>query len=162
MQMETTIKTGTILMKDGTPLPAGLDASSEAFLTGWRAFANLNGYALTRKIEAENWHFFCLAGEHRASTLGGDRQTTLQRAVRQILAKTASEKYNALEVTKITAKRFLGVPYLRVCAHLRHVQEDILLVSPNDPPGRSAAHVKSSRSPAIVLPPAEELLPVQP
>jgi hypothetical protein len=159
--MEITIKTGTILMKEGTFLPVGLDASSDAFVPGWRAFA-LNGYALARKIEAQNWHFFCLAGERRASALGGDRQTTLQRAVKQILAKTASEKYNSLEVTEIAPKWFLGVPYLRVSAHLRHVQENILLVSPNDPPGRSAAHVKSSRRPAIVLPPAEELLPVQP
>ena len=149
-------------MKDGTPLPEGLDASSNALLPGWRTFANLNGYALTRKIEASNWHFFCLAGAPRASALGGDRQTTLQRAVKQILAKTANEKYNALEVTKITAKRFLGVPYLRVCAHLRHIQEGILLVSPNDSEGRSASHVKSSRPAAIALPPAEDLLPAQP
>jgi len=78
------------------------------------------------------------------------------------MANTASEKYNSLEVTKITAKRFLGVPHLHVCAHLRHVQEDILLVSPNDPSGRRAAHVKSSRPPAIALPPAKELLPLQP
>jgi hypothetical protein len=160
--MEITIKTGTVLIKEGALLPAGLDAPSDVFVPGWRAFANLNGYALTRKIEAENWHFFCLAGERRASAVGGDRQTTLQRAVKQILAKTANEKYNSLEVTKITPKRFLGVPYLRVCAHLRHVQEDILLVSPNDPSGRSAAHVKSSLPPAIALPPAEELLPVRP
>jgi|SRR5277367_5858533 len=160
--METTIKTGTVLIKEGALLPAGLDAASDAFVPGWRAFANLNGYALTRKIEAEDWHFFWLAGERRASALGDSGQATLQRAVKQILANTASEQYNSLEVTKITAKRFLGVPYLRVCAHLRHVQEDILLVSPNDSPGRIAAHVKSSRPPAIVLPPAEELLPVRP
>jgi|HubBroStandDraft_6_1064221.scaffolds.fasta_scaffold04638_7 hypothetical protein len=160
--MEITIKTGTVLIKEGALLPPGLDASSDTFAPGWRAFANLNGYALTRRIEAQNWHFFYLAGERRASALGGDRQATLQRAVKEILANTASEQYNSLEVTKITAKRFLGVPYLRVCSHLRHVQEDILLLSPNDPPGRSAAHVKSRRPTAIALPPAEELLPARP
>jgi hypothetical protein len=160
--MEITIKTGTILMKDGTLLPAGLDASSDAFMPGWRTFANLNGYALARKIEGRNWHFFCLAGDRRASALGGSRQTTLQRAIKQILANTANENYNSLEVTKITAKRFLGVPYLRVRAHLRHIQEDILLLSANDPAGRSAARVKSPRPPAIVLQPAEESLTAQP
>jgi hypothetical protein len=155
-QMEVTIKTGTILMKEGTLLPAPLETLSDAFLPGWRAFGNLNGYALSKKIEAENWHFFCLAGDLRAIALGRDRQKTLKRAVKRILGKSAGERFNSLEVTEISAKWFLGVPYLRVSAHLRHVQEDILLVSPKVPPGRSAAHVKSAGQPAMVLRPVEE------
>jgi hypothetical protein len=157
--MEVTIKTGTILMKEGTPLPAGLKATSDTFLPGWRAFQNLNGYALSRKIEAENWQFFCLAGDVQATAVGRDRQKAITSAVKQILASTAAEQYNSLEVTEIAPKWFLGVPYLKVSAHLRHVQESILLVGPKDPPGRSAAHVKSPRRPALELTPAE--VPVQ-
>jgi hypothetical protein len=154
--MEVTIKTGTILMKEGTLLPAGLEAISDAFLPGWRAFRNHNGYALSKKIEAHKWHFFCLAGELRAIAPGGDRQQTLKRALKRILAKSAGEKFNSLEVTEISPKWLLGVPYLRVSAHSRHVQEDILLVPPKVPRGRSAAHVISAHQPAMVLRPVEE------
>jgi hypothetical protein len=154
--MEVTVKTGTILMKEGTPLPAGLEAASESLLPGWRAFQNLNGYALSRKIEAENWQFFSLAGDLHATAVGRDRQKTVISAVKQILASTTKEKYNSLEVTEIAPKRFFGVPYLRVSAHLRHVQEDSLLTPPKDPPGKSAAHVKSPRPSALVLTPVEE------
>src|ERR1700674_4118331 len=107
--MEVTLKTGTILMKETTLLPAGLEAISDAFLPGWRAFRNLNGYALSKKIEAENWHFFSLAGDLRAVAPGRDRQKTLKRAVKRILAKSAGEKFNSLEVTEISPKWFLGV-----------------------------------------------------
>jgi hypothetical protein len=113
LQMEVTLKTGTILMKEGTLLPAGLEAASDAFLPGWRAFQNLSAYALSRKIEADNWHFFCLAGVVHATAVGPHRQKTLTRAVKHILASTTMEKYNSLEVTEITSKWFLGVPYLQ-------------------------------------------------
>jgi hypothetical protein len=154
--MEVTVKTGTILMKEGTLLPAGLEATSDAFLPGWRAFQNLNGYALSRKIEAENWQFFCLAGHVQATAVGRHRQKTLTRALKHMLASITMEKYNALEVTEIASRWFLGVPYLRVSALLRHIQESILLVPPKDPPGKSAAHVRSPGTPALVLTPTEE------
>jgi hypothetical protein len=154
--METTVKTGTILMKEGTPLPAGLEATSESLLPGSRVFQNLNGYALSRKIEAENWQFFCLAGKLHATAVGRDRQKTVISAVKRILASTATEKYNSLEVTEIVPKRFFGVPYLRISAQLRHVQEGIFLVPPKNPPGKSGAHVKSPRPSPLVLTPVEE------
>jgi hypothetical protein len=154
--MEVTVKTGTIVMKEGTLLPAGLEASSDAFLPGWRAFQNLDGYAVSRKIEEENWQFFCLAGNIHATAVGRHRQKTLTRALKHMLASTAMEKYNALEVTEIASRWVLGVPYLKVSAHLRHVQESILLVPPKDPPGKSAAHVRSPRTPELVLTPTEE------
>jgi len=56
--MEITIKTGTVFIKEGALLPEALDASCEAFVAGWRAFANLDGYTLAKKIEVQNWHFF--------------------------------------------------------------------------------------------------------
>jgi hypothetical protein len=146
-------------MKEGTLLPAALETASNAFAPGWRTFQNLSGYALSRKVEAENWQFFCLAGVLQATAVGLHGQKTLTRAIKHILRSTAMEKYNSLEVTEIAARRFLGVPYLRVSAHLRHVQESILLMPPKDPPGKSAAHVKSPQLAALMLAPAED--PVQ-
>ena len=121
-----------ILIREGTLLPAGLPVESEVFLPGWRAVRNLDGYGLGRKIEEAKWNFFYLAGEIRATVLGRDRSGTLRRAVKCILTKQEGQKFNSLEITKVVSKRFLGIPFMSVTAHSRHIQEGIALVPAKD------------------------------
>jgi hypothetical protein len=113
-------------------LPANLPIESEAFLPGWRAVRNLDGYELGRNIEEAKWYFFYLAGEIGAIALGREGLGTLRRAVKRILAKQEGQKFNSLEVTKIISKRFLGIPFMSVTAHSRHIQQGIGLVSAKD------------------------------
>jgi hypothetical protein len=130
--MAETIKTGTILIKDGTLLPDALQFESEPCATGWRLVKNLDGYGLGRKIHEAGWTFFCLAGEIKATVFGFDRQKTARRAVKRILTNLKSEKFNGLEIMQVQAKRFLGLPYASVCAHSRHIQEDAFLLQVKD------------------------------
>lgn len=123
--MPDTNRARTILIREDTPLPANLPIESEAFLPGWRAVRNLDGYELGRKIEAANWNFFYLAGEIGAIALGREGPGTLRRAVKRILAKQEGQKFNSLEVTEIISKRFLGIPFMSVTAHSRHIQQGI-------------------------------------
>ncbi len=118
----------TILIRENTLLPAGLAVESEVFLPGWRVVKNLDGYGLGQKIEEAKWYFFYLAGEIRASALGREELGTLRRAVHQILAKREGQKFNSVEVTEIISKRFLGIPFMSVTAHFRHIQQGICLV----------------------------------
>ena len=120
------------MIREDTPLPANLSIESEAFLPGWRVVKNLDRSALTRKIEDANWSFFYLAGEIRAIVLGRDRPGTLRRAVKCVLAKQQGQKFNSLEITKIVSKRFLGIPFMSVTAHSRHMQQGIGLVPARD------------------------------
>jgi len=101
---------------------------SEVFLPGWRAVRNLDGYGLGQKIEEAKWYFFYLAGEHGATALGREGIETLGRAVKQILAKREGQTFNSLEITKAASKRFLGIPFMSVAAHFRHIQQGICLV----------------------------------
>jgi len=114
---------GTILIKETTPLPAGLKVESDAFLPGWRAVRNLDGYGLGRKIEEAKWNFFYLAGEIRATALGREGPETLRRAVKRVLAKQEGHKFNSLQITGVDSKRFLGIPFTSVATHFRHIQE---------------------------------------
>jgi hypothetical protein len=125
-------RTRTIFIKEDTPLLRTLSIESEAFLPGWRVVGNLDRYALARKIEGANWNFFYLAGELRATVLGRDRSGTLRRAVKCVLAKQEGQKFNSLELTKVVSKRFLGIPFMSVTAHARHIQEGIGLVPAKD------------------------------
>lgn len=122
---------GTILIRENTLLPAGLGIESEAFLPGWKAIRNFDRYELGRKIEEANWNFFYLAGEIRVTVLGRDGSKTLRRAVKRLLAKQ-EEQFNSLEITKVVWKRFLGVPFMNVTAHSRHIQQSIYLVPAKD------------------------------
>jgi hypothetical protein len=131
-QMSDVIGTKTIFIKEDTPLPATLSIESESFLPGWRVVGNLDRYALARKIESANWNFFYLAGELRATVLGRDRPGTLRRAVKCVLAKQEGQNFNSLEITKAVPKRFLGIPFMSVTAHSRHIQESISLVPAKD------------------------------
>jgi len=123
---------GTLLIRENALLPAGLAVDSEVFLSGWRIVKNLDRSALTRKIEGANWNFFYLAGEIRATVLGRDRPGALCRAVKRVLAKQEGWKFNSLEITKAVSKRFLGIPFMSVTAHSRHIQQGIGLVTEKD------------------------------
>jgi hypothetical protein len=130
--MPDTHRTWAILIREDTPLPVNLSIESEAFLPGWRVVKNLDRSTLARNIEDVNWNCFYLAGEIRATVLGRDRLGTLRRAVKCVLAKQEGRKFNSLEITKIVSKRFLGIPFLSVTAHSRHIQQGIGLVPVQD------------------------------
>lgn len=78
--MPDTIKTGTILIKDGTFLPDALRFESEPCATGWRLVKNLDRYGLGRKVHEAGWTFFCLAGEIKATIFGFDVQKTVRKS----------------------------------------------------------------------------------
>jgi hypothetical protein len=130
--MPDTNRTLAILIKEDTPLPVNLSIESEAVLPGWRVVKNLDRSTLARNIEGANWNFFYLAGEIRATVLGRDRSGTLRRAVKCVLAKQEGQKFNSLEITKVVSKRFLGIPFMSVTAHSRHIQRSVGLVPAKD------------------------------
>ncbi len=134
-----------ILIRENTPLAANLPIESEPFLLGWRVVKNLDRSALARNIDGANWNFFYLAGEIRATVLGRDRPGTLRRAVKCVLAKQEGQKFNSLEITKVVSKRFLGIPFMSVAAHSRHLQQGIGLVPAKDFVLRMPAAAPESR-----------------
>ena|SRR5580692_324523 len=130
--MPEKIASPTIFVKENTLLPAGLVLQSEAFLPGWRSVTNLDGRQLGRKIEHANWNFFYLANPIKTTVFGREGPSALRRAVKRILAKQQNPSFNSLEITKIISKRILGVPYLSISAHFRHIQEGMYLVTAKD------------------------------
>ena len=130
--MSDTNSAGTILIREDTRLPANLSIESETFLPRWRVVKSLDRSTLARNIEGVNWNFFYLAGEIRATVLGRNQPRTLRRAVKCVLAKQGGQKFNSLEITKVVSKRFLGIPFMSVTAHARHIQQGMDLVPAKD------------------------------
>jgi hypothetical protein len=138
---------GTVLVRENTPLPATLVLQSELFLPGWRILRDIDMYALGRKIAQAHWNFFYLAGATKALVFGRERPRALRRAVRQILAKRQGQDCNSLEITNVTAKSFLCIPFLSVSANSRHIQESLYLV----PEREVAAAIPSGAKPRVTL-----------
>jgi hypothetical protein len=149
--MSANTTTASILIKEGALLPLGLVFETEPFLPGWRAVQNLDGHGVSRKIAGAQWNFFFLAGAISATVLGRDRPATMRRAVKAILARLPSRKYNALQIAKVVPRSFLGIPYLRVSAHSRHIQEGMYLVPVQDFRIRDATITPPAPAPAIAL-----------
>ena len=137
--MPDTITAGKILMREGTELPEAMRLESEPYDAGWRLVKNLDGYGLGRKIHEAGWTFFCQAGDIKAVVFGFDEQQMVRRAVKRILAKVESGKFNCLEITRVANQRFLGVPYASVSAHLRHIQESVVLFEAEERPAGDRA-----------------------
>jgi hypothetical protein len=137
--MEDVIKTGTILIREGTLLPEVLGIESEPCAPGWRLVKNLDGHGFGRKIHEAGWIFSWRPGEIGATVFGLDEQKTLRRAVERILVNLESAEFNSLEIMRVVSeasKRFLGVRYLTVSAQSRDIRKSAPLVRVSDLPVR--------------------------
>jgi hypothetical protein len=109
-----------------------LSIESEAFITGWRIVKNLDRQALARAVEGAGWNIFYLAGEMRAVVWGRERVRNLAQGSKVYSGETRRQKFDSLEITGIVVKRFLGVPFMRVAVHSRHIQRGFGLVPAKD------------------------------
>ena len=121
--MPPTVQVGTILMKEWPGMPQLPGLETESFFEEWSVVKVTDAFALDRKVHAAGWNFFFMATEVKAMFLGFLAPEKIQSALKRILEKVKPQYFNGLEVTEIVAQRFLGVPYVTVSAHSRHMQQ---------------------------------------
>ena len=127
--MPPTIQVGTILMKEWLGMPQLPGLETEPCFGEWGVVKVTDAFALDRKIHAAGWNFFFMATEVKAMFLGFLSPEKTQSALKRILAKVKLQHFNGLEITEIAARSFLGVPYVTVSAHSRHMQQSCNLDS---------------------------------
>ena len=125
--MPQEVQVGTILMSEWPQL-FGLE--TELYSGQWSVAKGLDGFAVDRKIRAAGWNFFFIASEVKVMFLGSPGTKKIRHALSRILGNVAGQHYNAVEVTGIATRSFLGVPYAILSAHPRHVQENCYLDGP--------------------------------
>jgi hypothetical protein len=125
--MAQTIQAGTILMKEWPGMPKLLGLESELCSPGWNLLKALDSFTLDRKLHAAGWNFFFMATEVKVMFLGSQGAAKIHNALRRILTKVKGQHFNGLEVTEIVSRHFLGVPYVTVSAHSRHMQQSCYL-----------------------------------
>jgi len=135
--VRNTIHAGAILINDDAFLPKAVQLETEPFARGWKLVKNFDGDKLNREIGRAGWTFFSFAGEISSTVFGNDGTATVRRAVKRILANPDLGQSNSLEVTRVTPKHFLGVPYTTVYACSRHARESIFFFRRDEAQGRS-------------------------
>jgi len=130
--MTSGIQLGTILIKARTLAAQRLGLEVDSFSGTWNVVRALNGFTLDHKVRAAGWNSMFMAAEVRGVALGSIQPNSLRAALHRIFTKVHAEDFNCLEVTAITARRFLGIPYVSVCAHSRHIQKGMRLDSARD------------------------------
>lgn len=125
--MSSILKTGTVLVQTDTVIPTSVWVQREAFCPGWQTITNLNGDDLDRQIRSDGWKFIFIGGALRGSSWGSWGGVAIRCAAIRVLRKTEVTKLNAFEITGIRARRFLGIPYVVVVGHSRHVQKSTVL-----------------------------------
>jgi len=121
--MTNGIKAGTILIENGSLMPESLQLESEPYSTGWKSVSNLDPTQLDTGIHKAGWTFFFMAGEIQITAFGSDPQAAVRNAVKRVIANVESHKCNCLEITQVSPQSFLGIPYVNVRAHARHIQK---------------------------------------
>jgi hypothetical protein len=121
--MTEAIKAGTILIENGSLMPKSIQLAGEPYASGWKSVSNLDLNELDTGINKAGWTFFFMAGEIKITAFGFDKEAAMRRAVKRAITNVEAHKCNCLEITEVSADTFLGVPYVNVCAHARHIQE---------------------------------------
>ena len=125
--MTAKVQVGSILIDDRPRITQILALKSESYSGNWSLVEAFDGFSLDRKIHAAGWSFFFMAAEVKVRVFGAIGARKIQGALKRILEKVKPQNFNSLEVTGIVAKHFLGVPYVTVFAHSRHIQQSCSL-----------------------------------
>ena len=76
--------------------------------------------------------------QHKRSAFGFNRARMIHAALQRVISSVQQQKCNCLEIDEVAMHSFLGVPYVSVSAHPRHIQKGILFAGQTD---RKAANV---------------------
>jgi hypothetical protein len=123
------LREGSVIMRHGTVTPERMELESEDFCEGWDRIRNLQAGLLDIALRGAGWRMCFLGESLQAVALGGYDQETVRRAAETLLGKSSAKMFNCLEVTEIAYKHFLGVPYVHVTGHARHIQREVEMPS---------------------------------
>jgi len=121
----TAVSAGTLLIQDDVLLPHDFDTQS--YSHGWRRIPGPDGYAFDRQLRLRGWGCIFLSGELKARACGFSHRSMLDSATARFLAEVRALNFNSAEVNVIAYSSFLGVQFLVIRGHARHVQPGCVL-----------------------------------
>lgn len=121
--MEMVLEPGSIFLMDRLLLPPPLRFEGRTYSDGWRLLNRLTGGEIELRARNCGWSFISVADVKRCTAFGLGRAGSFRRATDKVLGEAQRSAFNSVEVTEITARRFLGMHCVSVGAHFRSLQK---------------------------------------
>ena len=121
------LSAGTFLIARGTPLPPAWRLEDDSVASGWSRLANIfDRHQLEKELVAAGWTFFFMAGAITTTAFGLSRPRRFDAALARLITAVTLQGCNCLEIDEVGMRSFLGMPYVRISAHARHIQKGIV------------------------------------
>jgi hypothetical protein len=129
------ITAGSILIEKGTLLPEPMRLETEPQESGWARIVDTpDRRQIEKELSAAGWTFFYMAGVIKTIAFGFDRSKTVRAAVDRLIQNVRRQECNCLEIDQVATHSFLGMPYVSVSAHSRHIQKGVVFSGTLTPP----------------------------
>jgi hypothetical protein len=126
-KMSNSLNIGTVLLRTAVLLPESVWVEKETYSSEWEQVTNLSVDDLDRQVRREHWSFPFIGGAIRGTCWGSWTAQCVHHALDRALRKSKAARYNGFEITGISNGRFLGLRYVTVAGHSRHLQTGIVL-----------------------------------
>ena len=121
------LSAGALLIAPGTPLPPGWLLEDDSVASGWSRVANtFDRHQLEKELGTAGWTLFFMAGAITTTAFGLSRLRMLDAALAHLFAAVRLQRCNCLEIDDVGMRSFLGIPYVRISAHSRHIQKGMV------------------------------------
>ena len=119
------IMSGTILIAKNALRPPCIQVEDHTFPESWVSVAhNLPSNEMEKQLTAVGWTFFYMANAITTTAFGFDRTKMMHTALQRAITSVRGQKCNCLEIDDVTTRKFLGIPYVSLWVHPRHIQKD--------------------------------------
>ena len=117
---------GTILIEKHAACPQYFHLEN-SFPTDWMAVThNLSPNELEKELSATGWTFFYMGNAIRTTAFGFNRAKMIHAALKRLVTNVRQQRCNCLEIDDVATRSFLGLPYVSVSAHPRHIQKGMV------------------------------------
>jgi hypothetical protein len=120
--MSNTIQAGTVLVQHSVLLNS-LGTKADIYSDQWCSLNTQESAELDGKIRAMGWNLFFMAEELRTMVPAWGGEKSIRTGVKRLLARTRAQQFNCMQLSNILRERFLGIPFVSVTAHARHLQK---------------------------------------
>ena len=144
------ITPGDLFIQRDTARPRMFQIQDDAHRTGWSPVRhNLTAGELDTELSKLGWTFFYMANVIRKTALAFDREKAAATALKRVMASVREEGCNSLQVEDVERHSFMGIPYISVSVHPRHLQKSGVF-SPHLQPGSAETAIADRVAKTVV------------
>ena len=114
---------GDVLVAPGTALPLEWQLETGTAGNGWlRLLDVFSQMRRQNQLNASGWTFFFMASPIVVTAFGFSKLKMFNAALLRLIAATKLQRCNCVQIDDLGMRSFLGIPYMRISAHPRHIQ----------------------------------------